>query len=182
MKILITGNPTYGLASELFKLYPDATFVSRSNGYDLTSKDGQVKLEEIITKYDIFINSSALWKFNQTLILECAYKKCLELNHSIRIICIGSTTDRVKKATSWIYNAEKKALRDYVNSLSLLGVWQGGPKVSLVSLGSLSNVQAKHPDRICLDISRAAKYVKWVIDQPLDISINEISIDILQKR
>jgi hypothetical protein len=180
MKILITGNPSYGLAAGLSKLYPDATFISRSNGYDLTTKDGHRKLEEIITGYDVLVNSSALWKFNQTLILECAYKKCLEVKHNIRIICVGSTTDRVKKATSWIYNAEKKALRDYANSLSLSGVWQGGPCVSLVSLGSLSNVQAKHPDRICLEISRAAEYVKWVIDQPLDICINEISIDPLQ--
>jgi NADP-dependent 3-hydroxy acid dehydrogenase YdfG len=180
MKILITGNPSYGLAAGLSKLYPDATFISRSNGYDLTSKNGHTKLEEIITEYDVFVNSSALWKFNQTLILESVYKKCLDAKHNIRIICIGSTTDRVKKATSWIYNAEKKALRDYANSLSLSGVWQGGPRVSLVSLGSLSNVQAKHPDRICLEISRAAEYIKWVIDQPLDICINEISIDPLQ--
>ena len=110
MKILITGNPTFGLASELFKLYPDATFVSRESGYDLTTRDGYRKLGEIIKDYDIFINSSALWKFNQTLILESVYKKCLEIKHDMRIICIGSTTDRVKKATHWIYNAEKLSL------------------------------------------------------------------------
>ena len=98
----------------------------------------------------------------------------------MRIISIGSTTDRVKKATSWIYNAEKKALRDYSNSLSLTGVWEGGPRVSLISFGSLSNVQDKHPDRICLDIDRAACYIKWLIEQPTDICINEISIDPVQ--
>lgn len=181
MKILITGNPSFGLAAELFKLYPDATFISRSNGYDLTTKNGSNKLEEIISGYDVFVNSSALWKFNQTMILESVYKKCAELKHDILIVCIGSTTDRVKKATSWIYNAEKKAMRDYANSLSLIGVWQGGPRVSLISFGSLSNVQNKHPDRVCLEISRAAKYIQWLIDQPNDININEISIDPLQK-
>jgi hypothetical protein len=181
MKILITGNPKVGLASELFKLYPDATFVSRESGYDLTTREGHRKLGEIVKDYDIFINSSALWKFNQTLVLESVYKKCLEIKHNIRIICVGSTTDRVKKATSWIYNAEKKALRDYANSLSLTGVWDSGPKVSLISFGSLSNVQEKHPDRICLELSRAASYIKWIIDQPTDICINEISIDPLQQ-
>ena len=181
MKILITGNPSYGLASELFKLYPDATFISRSTGVDLTIKDGHRQLEDMITEYDVFINSSALWKFNQTLILDSVYKKCVDVKHNIQIICVGSTTDRVKKATSWIYNAEKKALRDYANSLSLIGVWQGGPRISLISFGSLSNVQSKHPDRVCLDLSRAAKYVQWLIDQPIDININEISIDPLQK-
>lgn len=180
MKILITGNPSYGLAESLASLYPDAMFISRSNGFDLTSKDGIRKLEEIITDFDIFINSSALWKFNQTLVLDAVYKKCIEAKHGIRIICIGSTTDRVKKATSWLYNAEKKALRDYANSLSLMGVWEEGPKVSLVSLGSLSNVQHKHPERVCLEISRAANYIKWIIDQPSDININELSIDPIQ--
>lgn len=181
MKILVTGNPTFGLAAEIFNLYPDATFISRSNGYDLTTKEGFNKVEQIISNYDVFINCSALWKFHQTLLLESVYKKCVDLKHDILIICIGSTTDRVKKATSWLYNAEKKAIRDYANSLSLIGVWQGGPRVSLISFGSLSNVQKKHPDRTCLEISIAAKYIKWLIDQPKDININEISIDPVQK-
>jgi NADP-dependent 3-hydroxy acid dehydrogenase YdfG len=60
-------------------------------------------------------------------------------------------------------------------------VWDSGPKVSLISFGSLSNVQEKHPDRICLELSRAASYIKWIIDQPADICINEISIDPLQQ-
>jgi hypothetical protein len=180
MKILITGNPDKGLAKALSKIYPDATFVSRSNGYDLTTKDGYKKLSDLVISHDIFINSSALWKFNQTMILDNVYKKCVELKHPMRIISIGSTTDRVKKATSWVYNAEKKALRDYSNSLSLTGVWEGGPVVSLISFGSLSNVQDKHPDRTCLDIDRAACYIKWLVDQPTDICINEISVDPIQ--
>jgi short-subunit dehydrogenase len=181
MRILITGNPEKGLAAALAKVYPNATFASRINGYDLTTKDGYKKLVDQITDFDVFVNSSALWKFNQTLVLDAVYKKCVEVNHDIHIVNIGSTTDRVMKATSWMYNAEKKALRDYCNSLSLTHVWEGGPKVSLISLGSLSNVQAKHPDRVCLDIDRAATYVKWIIDQPKDICINEISLDPIQR-
>jgi 1-acyl-sn-glycerol-3-phosphate acyltransferase len=60
MKILITGNPKSGLASELFKLYPDATFISRESGYDLTTREGYRKLGEIVKDYDIFINSITL--------------------------------------------------------------------------------------------------------------------------
>ncbi len=181
MRILITGNSEKGLAAALAKVYPDATFASRVNGYDLTTKDGYKKLVDQITEFDVFVNSSALWKFNQTLILDAVYKKCVDAKHDIHIVNIGSTTDRVMKATSWMYNAEKKALRDYCNSLSLTHVWEGGPKVSLISLGSLSNVQAKHPARICLDIDRAATYIKWIIDQPTDICINEISLDPIQR-
>ena len=181
MNILISGNPSYGLAASLKNYYPDATFISRTNGYDLTSREGIVKLEELITQFDVFINCSALWKFNQTIVLDAVYKNCILKKHNMQIICIGSTTDRVKKAMSWLYNAEKKALRDYCNSLSMLGVWQGGPRVSLISFGSLSNVQYKHPERKCLEISRAASYVKWLIEQPADININEISIEPLQQ-
>lgn len=180
-KILIAGNKEFGLAKELYRLYPDAEFLSRSTGYDLTASRDQLRCAERVLEFDIFINCSALWKFNQTVLLDAVYKKCVESKHHPYIICIGSTTDRVKKGGAWLYNAEKKALRDYCNTLGMNGVWSFAPKITLVSFGSLSNVQTKHPDRTCLDIDRAATYIKWLIDQPTDICINEISIDPLQE-
>ena len=98
----------------------------------------------------------------------------------ISSIKLCSTTDRVKKGCAWLYNAEKKALRDYCNTLGMNGVWGSAPKITLISFGSLSNVQSKHPDRKCLDIAQAALYIKWLIEQPANICINEISIDPLQ--
>jgi NADP-dependent 3-hydroxy acid dehydrogenase YdfG len=180
MKILISGNPNFGLAKELFKIYPEAVFASRINGYDLTSQEGHNKFAILSLDFDIIINNSALWKFNQTVLLDQMYKKLVENKKTPHIICIGSTTDRVKKGGAWLYNAEKKALRDYCNTLGINGVWGKAPKITLISFGSLSNVQSKHPDRKCLDIENAAKYIVWVINQPKDICINEISIDPLQ--
>ena len=181
MKILVAGNKNFGLAAELFKLYPDAFFASRTTGFDLTANDDQKRLADLVLEYDVFINCSALWKFNQTVLLDTVYKKCTENNHRPYIVCIGSTTDRVKKGGAWLYNAEKKALRDYCNTLGMNGVWDKGPKITLISFGSLTNVQAKHPDRKCLDIAQAALYIKWLIEQPANICINEISIDPLQQ-
>ena len=181
MKILITGNKNFGLAAELYKLYPDAFFASRTTGFDLTKNDDQKKLAELTLEYNIFINCSALYKFNQTVLLDVVYKTCTENNHRPYIICIGSTTDRVKKGGSWLYNAEKKALRDYCNTLGMNGVWGVAPKITLISFGSLSNVQSKHPTRKCMNIDRAANYIKWLIEQPKDICVNEISIDPLQE-
>jgi len=180
MKILVAGNKKYGLAAELAKLYTNAFFASRSTGFDLTNSNGQNKLSEMIIDYDFFINCSALYKFNQTVLLDIIYKKCIENNHYPYIICIGSTTDRVKKGGSWLYNAEKKALRDYCNTLGINGVWGKAPKITLISFGSLENVQAKHPERKCMNIERAANYINWLIEQPKDICINEISIDPIQ--
>ena len=181
MKILMTGNPQTGLAKEVYNLYPDTTFISRASGYDLTSQEGQKNLAKLALEYDVIINSSALWKFNQTVLLDQIYKSCVENKHYPYIICIGSTTDRVKKAGAWLYNAEKKALRDYCNTLGMTGVWSTAPKVTLISLGSLSNVQHKHPERTCMPIDTAAEYIKWLIEQPTNICINEISIDIKQE-
>ena len=183
MKILIAGNKNYGLGESLAKVLADhtLTFCSRSNGnYDFTRAEHQIKFAEESLDYDLVILCSALWRFNQTLLLEAVYKKLKEADKNTLIVCIGSTTDRVKKGTDWMYNAEKKALRDYCNSLALSGVWSKGPRVSLISFGTLSNMQAKHPDRKTMPIKKAADYVRWIIEQPADLHVNEISVDPLQ--
>lgn len=184
MKILIAGNKDFGLAKEIGSSLAEhqLTFVSRSStqALDLTKAEHQQQFADMALDHDVVILCSALWKFNQTLLLEATYKKLKAAGKRTLIVCIGSTTDRVKKATDWLYNAEKKALRDYTNSLAIAGVWATGPRVSLISFGSLSNVQHKHPDRKCLPIERAAEYIRWIIEQPGDLHINEISIDPLQ--
>ena len=180
-KILISGNADFGVAKELEKLYPQANFASRKTGFDLTTADGQNLFANMAQHHDIIIINSALWKFNQTILLDTVYKKLVEKNKCPRIICVGSTTDRVKNGKAWLYNAEKKALRDYSNTLAIGGVWSDKPKVTYISFGTLSNNQEKHPDRKCMSVKRAAEYIKWVIDQPQDININEISIDRIQQ-
>ena len=54
------------------------------------------------------------------------------------------------------------------------------PKVSYISFGTLSNNEHKHPDRRCMAIDTAADYIKWIIDQPAHININELSVDPVQ--
>ncbi len=183
MKILISGNPTFGLAQALnLELTEhELTFVSRTtHNLDLTKSENQQVFADMSVDYDVVIINSALWKFNQTLLLEAVYKKLKAEGKQTLIICIGSTTDRVMKATDWLYNAEKKALRDYTNSLGMSGVWAKNPRVTLISFGSLSNVQAKHPDRKTIPIRKAAEYIKWILEQPVEFHINELSVDPLQ--
>ena len=180
MKVLITGNEYYGLSAELYKLYPTATLCSRTTGYELTNRVDQERFAKLCLEHDVIINCVALWRFEQVNLLETIWNECEKNNHTPHIINVGSTTDRVKKATAWRYNAEKKALRDYANSLGLMGVWTESPKVSYISFGTLSNNQEKHPGRKCLEVSYAAQYIKWLIDQPKYVNINEISIDPMQ--
>jgi hypothetical protein len=178
--MIVTGNNKFGVAEALYKLYPDAVFCSRETGYDLTSKQGQEAFAQSCLEHDVIINCVALWKFNQITLLDAVYKQCRANEHNAHIINIGSTTDRVKNGKPWLYNAEKKALRDYCNTLALGGVWDSFPKVSYISFGTLSNNAHKHPNRKTLNIDEAALYIKWLIDQPKYVNINEISIDPMQ--
>ena len=180
MKILISGNTETGVAGALAKIYPDATYCSRTTGYDLTQAADQKRFAELALEHDVIINCAALWRFEQTNLLDAIYRSCSAHEHRPHIVCIGSTTDRVKNGKPWLYNAEKKALRDYSNTLAIGGVWSDKPKVTYVSFGTMSNNAHKHPDRKCLDIDSAAQYVKWIIEQPKNIAINEISIDPMQ--
>jgi len=175
--MLISGNKNFGVAQALEKLYPDAVYASRKTGFDLVKDEGQDKFASLSVEHDIIIICAALYRFNQTVLLDKVYKACVEHKHNPYIICIGSTTDRVKNGKAWLYNAEKKALRDYCNTLALGGVWDNKPKITYASFGTMSNNQTKHPDRKCLDIDVAASYIKWLIEQPRHVAINEISID-----
>lgn len=178
--MLIAGNKNYGLAQSLAKLYPDAVYASRTTGFDLTDYEDQQRFGKLSAEHDIIILCSALWRFHQTILLEAVYNNCVKQESRKHVICIGSTADRVKGGKTWLYAAEKKALRDYSNTLALGGVWDKTPKITYVSFGSMTNMQHKHPERKCLDIDLAASYVKWIVDQPPFVGINEISIDPMQ--
>jgi short-subunit dehydrogenase len=180
--MIITGNPKQGVAQALYKLYPTAEYVSRDTGLDLTNTDHIFEFANMCIKHDVIILNSALWRFHQTVLLDLVYKALRNAKSEAHIVCLGSTTDRTSKGQSWLYSAEKKALRDYCNSLGMIGVWHSGPKVSYISLGTLDNNQAKHPTRSTLRRDTAAYYIKWLIEQPKDVSINEISIDPMQER
>lgn len=182
MKILISGNDHFGLSAAIGKLYPGIiTFASRETDYDLCADSGRDAFSELSKHMDVVIVNAALYRFQQTVLLESVSKACRIMGTSPHIIVIGSTTDRVKNGKPWLYNAEKKALRDFSNTLAIGGVWTPGlPKVTYVSFGTLSNNEAKHPDRNCLDINEAAKYIEWLISQPKHVNINEISIDPMQ--
>ena len=182
MKILVSGNPSSGLAQAISQVLSEheITYISRATGHDLTKSEYQQQFADESLNYDVVIINSALWKFNQTLLLEAVFKKLKANNKRTLIICVGSTTDRVKKGTDWLYNAEKKALRDFTNSLGIAGVWSNAPRVTLISFGTLSNNQDKHPDRKTMPIVQAANYIKWLLEQPAGIHINELSVDPLQ--
>ena len=182
-KIFITGNPNTGLAKGLASVFPNADFVSRTQGCDLETRANMEAVAKKAIEYDVFINNSALWHFRQTLLLELVWKLSETAGKSLHVVCIGSTTDRVAKGSSWIYQQEKKALRNYCNQLALQSVWseKNVPRVNLISFGTLDNNEEKHPGRKCMSIHDAASYVKWIVESPSNVNINEISVDRIQR-
>jgi hypothetical protein len=51
MKILCTGNPNdMGIAHAVKRVWPNASFVSRTNGYDLSTQEGLDKFKETIAE------------------------------------------------------------------------------------------------------------------------------------
>jgi len=186
MKILITGKREYGVASALYKLYPGAMFISRNEtGHDLCKRSVHQEIAEMSLEYDIFVNCSALWRFNQTLLLQEVFKKCYDERHAIHIINISSTVERVTKGRMSNYAHDKEALRNQSHEYSLACVWGLDviTRSTYISFGTMPTPGSieKHPDRNKISLSEVAGYIKWIIDQPVHLHIHEIAIDPVQR-
>ena len=188
-KILITGSRNYGLCEAMCKLFDTMSDIeyetaSRSNGYQLDTNEGQKKLAEhyINGNFDIFINNSAIWKFQQVMIVEGVFNAMEEADRKGHIINIGSTADTGVKGRSWRYPTEKKALKAYNRDLTYKAMGGSNIKTTLISPGSLTtpSVMKKHPDRKLIDVEYIAELVAWAINQPEYINVNELSIDPIQ--
>jgi len=179
--IICTGNPEFGVASAIAERWPHTEFVGRTTwGYDLTQDSYKRKLAEKASKYDVFINSSALWHYHQTLLLDVVFKFSLMNRNRLHIVSLGSTTDRTTKGSDWHYQQEKKALRSTSNALGLKSVWSGGPRVSYITFGTLENNSHKHPGRRVMTLSEAVDCIEYAILAPPHLNINELSVDPLQ--
>ncbi len=185
-KIFIVGNPEYGLAKSLARKF-QAQFASRANGFDLCKRGLQEKCADISLEFDVFINCSSLYDFNQIKLLKIVYEKWKTHNHKGHIICIGSTADAFVKSTSWIYPIEKKALRAYCKNLSVASL--GGPgntpsgiRVTYISPGCIDtpHENEKYPKVKKLDPDYISDIIAWIINQPESVNISEFALDPIQ--
>ena len=110
MKILISGNPNYGIAKELQQIYPGAVFASRENGFDLTSQEGQKKFANLSITFDVIINNVALWKFNQTVLLDQVYKTLIDNKKHHRLFVLGLQQTELKKEEHGFTMPKRKLL------------------------------------------------------------------------
>lgn len=181
MLILTTGNPNYGLAQGI-RTVLGGDFVSRTTGHDLTTDAARVAVAQLSLGYDAFINCAALWRFHQSLVLEEVWTTWQKAGKRGHIVNIGSTADTGVRGGPWRYPIEKKALKDYNRNLTYSAIGGSGIKVTYIAYGYLStpSVETKHPDKKKITPVDAAQMIKWVLDQPEGININELSLDPIQ--
>ena len=164
-KVLCTGNPDRigTIASGVREIWPDATFIHLSKGYDfLNLGDKHKELEQLFKTHNTFINASHV-EGVQTKLLEICNKNMTVGD----VFNIGSTHEYDNLGREQ-YRDEKLALRKLsleCNSfrLQMCHVVMGG-----INIGTPETADWVKPKRI-------AEIIRWVTEQDVKISI--IGID-----
>ena len=153
MKILCTGNPKNGIAQSLQLLYPNTTFISRSNGYDLNTTEGLEKFCNLLPDFNVFINHSQLAGDTQCKLLT-AVREAWSTGH---VINIGSVLEFKK----WEFieptaAEEKRKLRDLSLELSTEFF-----KTTHLIVGGL---QSCNNDPLRIHTDKVAETIKWILE------------------
>lgn len=153
MKILCTGNPKDGIACSLKAVCPDTMFISRSNGYDLTTQIGLNKFKSLLPNYNVFINHSQLYGDLQRQLLTIV-SQAWTRGH---VINIGSVLEFKK----WEFieptaAEEKRKLRDLSLELSSEHF-----KTTHLIVGGL---QSCNDDPLRIHTDRVAETIKWILE------------------
>jgi hypothetical protein len=167
-RVICTGNPDNPstLASGVKKIFPDATFIHQSNGWDLSdqSDQAQQKLKDIFVQHNTFINASYIGPGIQSYLLELC-------NQSVKycdVFNIGSTHEYDGLGPPQ-YQQSKLDLR--IKSLKLNSYRF---QTHHIVLGGIK-MQSKPETQSWLDISTICQIIPWMLDQPFEIPL--IAID-----
>lgn len=186
MKILITGNPNYGIASSIKAKFAnhELTFYSKNyNDFNLNSADKIAEFATLSLQYDVFINNVRLSQYNQVKLYDAVYNKWLTAKKQGLIINVGSTADTARDA-NYSYASEKAALKKASESGSFAcNFKKTGIKVTYISFGwvatpvlnrDLPNVKKHTSDEI-------ASLMQWIVEYPVASScINEVRLEPIQ--
>ena len=162
MNVICTGNPNIiGIAKATKQIFPNATFVSRATGYDLSTSEGIEKFKAIISDFDVFINSSQVAPGTQEKLLKITHE-CCTTGH---VFNIGSIAEY--KRWEWFdppYTEEKRKLRE--TSLELCNQHF---KTTHIVLGGFQdnspNTQFK------MDAIEIVNTIKWILECNFDVTI-----------
>lgn len=162
-KIICTGNPSHqGIAKALTNIYSDITFVSRTNGYDFSTREGLEKLKNILPNYNVLINNSFVDTGVKRKILEIARKVWSEG----RVINIGSYSEIRKYSLGTFYSTQD------ATELRELGFELSDEKFQVTHfMAGPFKSTAKPMSTESMDPIHIANTIKWVLDSEVPIPI-----------
>jgi len=189
-KIIVAGNKNHGLAEAIYRKYPSAKFCSRSNGgYNFYMKESIEKFAVESLDYDVCVFCSSLYKFFQVIMVEKTWTVWDEHKKRGHFIVFGSTADSSQKV--WLYPVEKRALRDFCRSYGKVASGGGpdlypgrGIKITYIAPGMLDTPQQREKKGLKLaklDPDYVVSVMDWILNQPDDVNIYDISMDPVQK-
>jgi hypothetical protein len=162
MKILCTGNPNdMGIAHAVKRVWPNASFVSRTNGYDLSTQEGLDKFKETIAEYDVFVNNSQVVPGTQETLLNIT-SKVWTTGH---VFNIGSVAEY--KRWEWfdpLYSAEKRSLREL--SLELCNEHF---KTTHIVVGGFQDMSPNTEHK--MDPINIVNAINWILTSEFDVPL-----------
>ena len=164
-KVICTGNPNkpFTLASGFKKLFPDATFIHRESGWDLTDRSlsAQEKLKTAFASHNTFINASYIGPYVQSYLLEICH-------HSVKycnVFNIGSTHE-YDNLGSTEYQNSKLDLRNKSLQLDTYRF-----QTHHIILGSVESATTQNH----IEISTICQMIPWILEQPFKIPLIAIN-------
>lgn len=171
LKILCTGNPDdFTIARFIKQEFPDAVFLSRSNGFDLNMSENtnEQLFRNKIKDFNVFINSSWI-DGNQTKVLEIVQQEW-QNKKLCNVINIGSNAefdgDNFRDKN---YSRKKLALRE-----SSLALNTKNFRTTHIILGGLES-STDTIDDYKIRLTDLVKTIKWILD--CNVRIPLISIE-----
>jgi hypothetical protein len=148
--VLCTGNPDRqgSIASGIREVFPNTTFIHRSNGYDLT----KVSIKDIMSKHNCFINTAYIEHGIQLKLLN-DYFESVKIGE---VFNIGSTHEYDNLSKDKDYAVNKIMLRN--RSLELNNYRINSIHIVLGEKNKITPI-------------RVAKLIKWITEQEMKFPI-----------
>lgn len=163
-KVICTGNPNdpSNLAHGIRKIFPEATFIHKSAGWDLTdtSFESQEKLKNVFKNHNTFINASFIAPYVQSRLLDL----CQQSVKFCDVFNIGSTHEYDGLGNPE-YQKSKLDLRNKSLSLNTFRF-----KTHHVIVGGINKFDSPQT-KDWLAIDTICSIIPWIISQDFEVPI-----------
>ena len=185
MKVLMTGNPTEGLAKAFATLKPETVFQSRNFGLciDLSSSDRHAELAELSLSFDVFINNSYISHFTQLELCRKVWTLWKSKGKVGSIFNIGSAVRDLVRPDNRFYPTSKRALEDYSRQLHLYSVWGNSKiRVGCINFGGIATEMtlSKWPHFSHMDPTFCAEVLLWATNIPPGCNLDLLQVSPVQ--